>query len=196
MGQQFATGAVPVFVGTGSSLTPVFLGYSERGPQMSVRPSYSNLFVDVGGPDVPFDVMYTGEEGLVTVDLTYWTEAVYAAIAAKAVVRGAGAAALRGVDVPGQVGTFMVGEGCAYQLWLNFPYSTKAAMATMPAGYRWAAAMLVNDDLPDLGNKPRKLHLIWRCLRVPNFAVTNAFGTGSLTLFDHNMSALAGVVAA
>lgn len=196
MAQPYGTGAAELWAGVGPSHGPLFLGWCERNPIMQVRPQYSPVYCDIAGA-VPLDEMYGGQDGLVTADLTVYNETIYAVIADKAVA-GTGLGTLRGRELPGELGTLMVTEGAAYPLWIRFPYAAKPLMGgpaapggPMPAGYRWAAAFLMNDDIPEFGQtRAKKLHLVWHCLRVFDPSAASVLGAGSFLLFDHNMAGL------
>jgi hypothetical protein len=186
MAQLYCTGPVDLWIGFNFE-SPDFLGHSERGPSFQVRPQYSPVFVDLGGQNVPFDTVYDGEDAMVTVDLTRWNNGLLEIIQDKAGLTGPGS------DAPGNIGTLMVTEGSAYQLYLHFPYAAKAAFSNqtngaLPAGYRFRAAFLETDDSPDLGTKAKKQHLVFHCLRTFDPSVVNAFGYGELQLFDFEMS--------
>lgn len=192
MAQQFVTGPCDIFVNYGSLggvvTPPLFLGHSERGPRMQVRPQYSSSYVDIGGQKIPFDSVYDGQDAIVSADLSRWDETVYAAISIKSGASANNAPA--GTDDPGDIGTLMIHEGAAIQVWLRFPHAAKLAYSTMPAGYRFPVCMLQNDDHNELGTKPRKISLVFHCLREFDVSVTNAFGAGRFVLFDHDMSGL------
>ncbi len=195
MAQPFVTGAVPIFCGVGGSASPIFLGHSERYPRIEIRPSFSPVFVDVAGQKVPYDYVYDGEEAYVTADVTRFNEATYAIIADRAATNNTnGLAILRGNNAPGEIGTLMVTEGIAYGLWLPFFYSTKAAMATMPPGYHFAAAFLEGPDTLDpLGTAPRKIHMVWHCVRKFDTTQSNSFGWGGFNLYDNNPASFVGL---
>jgi hypothetical protein len=191
MTQPYVSGPVDIWCGVGPGYTPLLLGWCEKFPTIQIRPSYSPVFVDIGGQMVPLDWMYQGEEALVSGDIIKWNENTYANIAAKS----NRATPVRGYNGPGEMGTLMVGEGVAYPLWLRFPYTGKAAFqqavsGSMPAGYRFVASFLMNDDMPQLGTAARKIHLVWHCVRVFDPTVITSVGLGSLKLFDHDMSGL------
>lgn len=192
MAQQFVTGPVDIFVNYGSLggvvTPPLYLGYSERGPRMQVRPQYSSTYVDVGGQKIPFDSCYDGQDAIVSADMSRWNEDVYAAIAIKSGASGNNSPA--GIDDPGDIGTLMMHEGAAITVWLRFTHAAKLAYSTMPAGYRFPIAMLQNDDHNELGTKPRKISLVFHCLREFDVTITNAYGAGRFTLFDHDMTGL------
>jgi hypothetical protein len=60
----------------------------------------------------------------------------------------------------------------------------------MPDGYRFPAAFLQSDDLPELGTKARKISLVFHCLRTFDPTVTTVYGTGRFLLFDDDMTGL------
>jgi len=187
MAQPYVTGPCSLWAGVGSGGSPVFLGHAERSPSIQVRPSFSPVFNDIAGQRVPMDYIYDGEEGMVSVDLTRYNEVVYAALAARPNPGGS-----RGVNVPGDIGTLVGIEGMAFQLWLNFPYAAKAAMAfgAMPAGYHFYAAFLEGPDgLDGLGTTNRRLRLNFHCIRAL-ISGENNLGQGVFLLYDHDMTAV------
>ncbi len=188
MAISYVCGPVSIWVGIGSGGTPVFLGHAERTPSIQIRPQFSPVFSDLAGQRVPLDYLYDGEEAMVSVDLTRYNEAVYAGIASRPVPN-----LTRGLDSPGEIGTLIGLEGMAFQLWLNFPYSTKAVFTAnaMPAGYHfWQTFLEGPDGLDGLGTTNRRLRLNFHCMRYLG-PETNAFGAGRFTLYDHDMSAVA-----
>ena len=125
-------------------------------------------------------------------DLERYNESAYAVMAGRPQSRLG--TSTRGTNVPGDIGSLMIQEGMAFQLWLSFPYSAKAAMAGMPAGYHFVAAVLAGpDSLDELGTKPRRVRLIFDCLRKFDPSVTNTYGAGGFVLYDFNMTAIAGL---
>lgn len=198
MAQPYVTGPCAVYLGVGASGAPVFLGHGERGPSIQIRPSWSPVFADISGQRVPLDYLYDGEEGIVSFDATRYNEDVYAAIAN----RSNPGIVTRGFDVPGAVGTLMAHEGKAYPLWVTFPYAPKPAFSSavgpnsggaMPAGYHFHRAFLEGPDgLDGLGTTNRRIRFSFHCIRLLNPSYTNAYGAGSLALYDHDMSAVQG----
>jgi hypothetical protein len=195
--QPQTTGPVDIWVGIASGGTPVFLGHGERGPRIRIRRSYRPMYCDLGGDAVPFDQAHQGEMGIVSVILTRWNERVYKVIADAATTGLGGNLGNRGQQDPGQIGSLMVLEGLAYDLWLRFPFAAKTVYAAggMPAGYHFYKAMLdQEDDHDDLGTHPKRLGLTWTCLRSFDVSVTNNYGAGRFRLYDHDLTALAGAV--
>lgn len=183
MANLYVTGPAHIFVqlpGIAGPQAYSYLGTAERYPKISIRPANEPVFNDIGGK-VPFDMAHMGEEAFVSADISRWNEPVYAALAA----RPRPGSGTRGVNVAGDIGTLYVTEGFAYSLAVLFPYAAKLvyAAAGMPAGYRFLSSYLVGpDELEPLGTTPRKIRLMWHCLR------TYDPSTGSLFLYDHDMT--------
>lgn len=194
MAQPFVSGAAHLayFFPAGSSSTFAntlqYVGTAERSPRIQTRKGWIPLFNDLGGPSIPFDMCYEGEESFISADLTRWTEAVYSAMTAIPTNT------VRGFNGVGDIGTLMMTEGVAGTLFVLFPYTTLKPLTygTQPAGYRFVRAWLEGpDDLDPLGTQPRKIRLVWRALR--GFQLTSDGPTFSL--YDHNMGAFnAGII--
>ena len=202
MAQPYVTGPAGVIIAF--SGVPVFLGHCERSPSIQIRPYYSPVFSDFAGQRVPLDMIYDGEEAMVSLDLTRYNEAVYTSLASRP--QGAGAAAIapaRGTNVPGDIGTLMLLEGYTTHLWITFPYAAKTVFSSpaapagaggiMPAGYHFHAAYLEGpDDLGPLGTTARRLRLNFHCIRTYSVASTGPV----FTLYDNLMTAVAGMIQA
>lgn len=199
MAQPYVTGPAGIWVGLYGGV-PTFLGHCERSPSIQVRPYYSPVFCDLAGQRVPLDMIYDGEEAMVSVDLTRYNESTYAALASRPIPGRA--ATTRGTNLPGDIGSLLLLEGFTHELWVTFPYSAKAAMGgpvsatsggPMPAGYHFHAAYLEGpDDLGPLGTTARRLRLNFHCIRT---FTTDSAGA-SFFLYDHVMSGVAGLTAA
>lgn len=194
MAQPYVTGPAGIWVNVAGA--PAFLGHCERSPSIQIRPYYTPVFSDFAGQRVPLDMIYDGEEAMVSLDLTRYNESVYTVLSSRP------GAAIRGTNIPGDIGTLMLLEGRTFDMWVTFPYAAKAVMSSgvgltsggaMPAGYHFYAAYLEGpDDLGPLGTTARRLRLNFHCIR--NFA---ADATGAtFFLYDHNMTSVAGLVAA
>lgn len=199
MAKQYVTGPAHLFVGVDPtivratttavagaagavrSVAPAYLGTAERYPKISLRPAYEPTYTDQGAK-VPHDMAFMGEEGFVAADISRWNEPVYNALASRPRHR----AGLRGFTGSQDHGSLLIAEGLAYELWVLFPYASKAAFsADMPAGYHFHAAYLIGpDELEPLGTTPRKIRLMWHALR------TYTAQNGSYQLYDHDMSGL------
>lgn len=115
---------------------------------------------DVAGM-TPYDMLFSGEEAIVSVTLTRWNEPVYAAIANKANLGG-----VRGTESGVSRGTLMLTQGIAAPLWISYPFNTLAPFTTLPAGYHFYAAFLESPDRLNPGVRAYKIHLQWHCLAV------------------------------
>jgi hypothetical protein len=195
MGQLYASGPVDMWCGVGAGRSPLFLGHGEKAPRIQVYRHYKQIFSDPGG-EVPFEKGYSGEWGIVSVVLDRYNESTLRIIQDVATVN-TGTPPSRGFSLPGEVGSLMLTEGLTYTLFLRFPFAAKPAYSNpasgaMPAGYRFVAAHLGSpDDLFDLGPpNARKVGLIFECMRAFDPTVTNAYGGGSLLLYDENVSSL------
>ena len=186
MAIPYVTGPVDIWVAPGNE-GAIFLGHAEHGPTISVRPRYSPVYVDLAGQTIPYDMVYDGEDAIVTATLTRWNQNVLDLIEAIANDTASG------IDDPGDIGSLMLTEGKAYELWLHFPYAAKPAFADMLPGQRFPCAFLETDDSPALGTQAKKAHVVWHCLRYLDMSVTNEFGTGRFLLWDGNMSALGSI---
>ncbi len=150
---------------------------------------------DITGDQKPYDYLYEGTDAKVFGDLTVWNWGVLNAI----MERAAPSLAIigtptDGLDAVGSIGTLMVTEGIAYQLWIHFPYSTgpgnnaatgaHAAYTTMVGGYRFLAAWLLGPDEIDPGTKANKIHVQFHCQK------TRVGTAGNMRLYDNVMTAL------
>ena len=184
--QPFVTGAASVYIGR-SGLTlgtaqtaspapfgPVLLGTAERTPQILVRPSWSPVFNDISGPNVPLDLGFVGAEGFVIVNLTRWNEAAYTILSSYPTFGGSRGS--WGID---DVGTLMMTEEVALTVWVVFPYSaTHSAYSTMPPGYMFPGAIPYGpEDMNQLGTQARRLGLLFHCLP--------AFDGDTFTLYEN-----------
>lgn len=176
MAQPYVTGPAHMYVQSGGS--PVYLGTAERTPRIEVRPGQIPVMNDIGGPVVPFDMMYSGEEAFISADLTRWNNSVLQTILGRPIVGSP-----PGADSFGSIGTIISYEGMGFVFYIVFPYSSKPAYSTQEAGYRFFSCYVIGpDDHYSLGTNPRKIHLAIHALRVYDPA------SQSLSLFDFNVA--------
>lgn len=177
----WCSGPVHFFAGVGSGGTAVYFGTSEGSPNVDHRPTWAPLRNDLAG-ERPMDKSFQGEEGYISADFNRWDEGVYATMAGKGSPGRA-----RGTHAAGDLGRLALFEGCAYQLWLQFPYSAKSAMDDMPAGYHYWACTLEGDTMPANGMRPRKIRLLWHAMKYltpgPNNSVL-------AYLYNHDMTGI------
>ena len=195
MASLFSTGPLNIFVAYGAA-APVFLGHGERAPKIDVRPRYAPVTCDLGGEE-PIDDLQSGESGSVQVELIRWNYPLLNSLKSRTRAP-AFPASVAGAQAPGELGTLMVTEGAAYQLFLQFTragnpvFGAAGAGGAMPAGYRFAAAFLDPESVTSGAASAHKYSLTWKCLRTFSPA-TSALGVGNFLLYDYNMAAIAGV---
>lgn len=190
MSQPWVAGPVPIFIGLGSGFSPLFLGLSERGVNISFDPEYTPYVVDAAGT-VPLDAVFQGASATIQFTLTSWREPTYALLADYAgVVLGS----VRGQESFGEIGTLMGFERAAFPVWIPFPYSQKLAYAQMPQGYRFELCYADRDSLPERGTRASKLDIVLRAIRRVSSSVQDGrLGNAMFRLYDHDMSAVNGL---
>jgi hypothetical protein len=196
--QPYISGPVSLWIrhsalGTG---TPVFLGHGERAPQIQHSVRLEDFVCDISG-SMPLDACYAGMMAHISVTLVRYNMIVLQLIEARA-RSSTFPVSLPGIDLPGQIGTLVVIEQATYELWLRHdgaakPFMQNPANGVMPLGYHYFAATLDTESLQGGSVTPFKATLPWKCYRVPDFKVTNLYGTGAWQLFDYDMSAVAGL---
>lgn len=182
----YVGGPAGIFVGVGGGATgrrPLLLGVCEDSPKVQIKREWIPLMNALGGTQLPSDLSYQGENALVRCDFTRWDEDVYAAISCAHSPYGNG---VRGTDQFGTLGALAATEGIAYPLTVRLPYAgVKRSYANMPPAYRFLQTVLDGpDDLGPLSTRPRRLSLVWQCIRLFNNA------TLSWTLYDHSIAGL------
>ncbi len=170
-----------IYAGVGSNKAPLFLGVCETSPQIAIKHEWVPLMNALGGASIESDSAYQGMVADIRMDLTRWTEAVHLAMTAVPDVGGT-----QGFSAFGDLGALMITENFSYPVWFKFPYASKAVYqaAGMPAGYRFVACWIANDDLGNLDTRPRKISLNVRARRLFNFTQL------SWTLYDFNVAGL------
>ncbi len=179
----WVTGPGHIFVGNQLNGIPQYLGTAEETPEIDINPEQTPYFNSVFSTKIPLDWCDQGEQAFTTIDLNAWDETVY-----RQIVSRPRFTATRGSYSIGDFGTLVAYEGYAYQVWIQFPNSAKAAMATMPAGYHFFVSRCIGPDkISPINTDPSHRRIVFHHLPAL------AFGAGNLvvgTLYDHNMSAL------
>jgi hypothetical protein len=128
--------------------TLYFLGYTEREVQIHHQAQFENVFCDVSGPSVPFDVAYMGETGMALFDLKVYNESVFLYLARRiqsransnpTAVTNSWAAHPDGTVLGGSVGTLMRTENAAVEMLFRCRYASKSVFNSnlMKPAYRF-----------------------------------------------------------
>lgn len=192
MAQPYVPGPVDLWLGIGAGGAPVFFGHCEKGFDLQKRPRWGELICDLAG-SVPMDEYFEGADALLSGTLIRYNETTYRSITDFSAPRLA--VSIPGLELPGDIGALAISEECTYMGWLRHPYSVKLVFndpisGAMVPGYRMMAMRLERDSIPDLGPRPKKLPLTWRCLRVFDFNYRDNLGQGRFILYDHDLTAL------
>ncbi len=194
MAQAWCTGPVHFFCGVASGEAQ-YLGTTEGRPYEDSQPGWEDLLNDVAGAVVPYDVSSQLEQAYFGGVFTRFRRDTYEKIRTRPRAGGAGPSGTPGTFAAGDVGTLMLTEGQAYQVWMQNAYglaslTPKAAMGvpvgpagTLPGGVRYPTAWL-HKHRDDKGTTPNRLTLLFRA--IPLYFP----GTLSSVLYDENIAGL------
>ncbi len=187
--------------------TPSLLGVGETGVYISIKGKYKEIFSDLGGEMVPHDLMYMGQEAIVTTVMTVsnWQIMQWLSCrpkASKAIVpnttvfggstdaEGDGSITTikapisspipPGTDPASAVGDLIRLGGSAVHLYVWFPYVNKTINSGLVSGYHFLNAVLMDTNI-DVGNKASKVPVTFRCLR------SHDTDTGRWKLYDNDL---------
>lgn len=194
MGQAYVRGPVHLYVGTGSSFTPTYLGTSERAPRLSRKRGFDRVMNDLAGSQLAYDYLLEGVEAFVTLKLTRWNQNTLNAIWDPVSNLGGGAAPGNWMfSNPGEIGTLLVTEGVAFPLWVVYSFgsagpATKVAMnnatnGAIPPGFHLLNCF-IEDDSSEGGTDPASEPITFHAVR----SLTSAIG--SFSLGDTNLVGL------
>lgn len=173
--RPFCTGFVSIYASVGSSGSPLYIGTGERAPKRRHVKHYSQVMNDRSGVMEPFDSLYQGRFGIVTVRLSAWNYENLIAI-------WTAPTAEEGVDLLEDHGKLMMTDEEAGQLWLVYANGGGGgSMPGMPSGYHYPIALLETDeDQP--GTDAEYIDLTWLCRR--------KYDDGRFTLYDTDVGGL------
>jgi hypothetical protein len=188
------TGPSLIFVGVfptpapsfGSSPPPqtvMYLGTAKAGVDIEIEGAFEEVMNDLGGSKFPLDRCFSGEEGACSPVLTRLDELVMRRIEALPRM------GTRGSSVRGELGTVMGQEGFLFQTIFVFTNGVKPVMAAngMPLGYRFPGTLLEGSRRRGAGTRANEWTVPFKFQRVFTPA------TQSMLLYDHNVTATAGV---
>lgn len=188
MAKMYSTGPALLYTETGGG-NVAFLGTCEAAPDIELTGEFEPIFNDLGGPRLPTDRIWAGEEAISSLVLTRWNEIVLQAIMGTLVQSGG----VGGRSFLGDVGTIMGQEKQTFQFWILFPFASKAAYSDMPAGYHFLASMPIGPKGITPGTGVNKRHLILKHQRAMASTPPTTLNSTVFDLYDFNMSAVASI---
>lgn len=165
--QLYVSGPVQISVGTGASFAYEFLGWTEGDLVVSLGSDWEDVIADYGGPRLPVDVQYFGEQAFIPFTLVRFQFLVLNKLTAR--LADATAGGTPGTMATGELGSLMLAEGHAVPLLLYSPYVLKSAFsATMPGGYLFGAAWLVDNFDHPMSSRVTRPRCVMRAIEVWN----------------------------
>lgn len=149
-------------IGGGLQAPLQFVGWSETGVRVSIRPRFEDVRCDLSGQQVPLDLQYDGQDAICSCDL----KLVNASVVALMMNRSAPALQPRGIDVAGSYGGLMFQEGAGIRLLIYGPYNvTKPTQLGQVPPFNFPAAVLLGpDDWAEYGTKAMRIRAVWRAI--------------------------------
>jgi len=163
----------------------VYFGTSEGAPRFRIQKYFADVHNDFASDVQPFDKQYLGMTGLVSGDFTRWRNDLWLQMLSAPNPTGT-----PGLNPGGDLGTFMQQEGMTYQVWMQNPYSAKAAMSGLEAGIHFLSTFLIGPEEKVVGTRTNKVRVSWFALGV---FVPDVGNTVREKLYDFNMSGLPGI---
>lgn len=192
--QPFSTGASLVYLGfynQGNFLGPYTFGTCEGYPRHERRPDFMQLMNDVSGRKKPMDMSYQGQDATISLDMTVWDEGLAQML--QQFPNMGNSSGQPGFN-PGQSrfvdrGALMGFEGNACVVWIAYGarIAGKAAYSILPAGYRYPLCIPFAPDTTEEGAQGMIRNIQFYAWEQHNFQ------TGISTLYDYNMSGIAGL---
>lgn len=181
--------SIPASSGLSSTLTLAtsiyYLGTCEQPPRLSVHPQWEPFFNDLGGAMLPIDYCYQGKDGELVGTLNYWNDAVYRAYVESVASQSN---TYPGTEEYGDTAVMWQHEGRAYQMWMQFPYYTKAygtARGMAPGYHFWSMRPVLLEINP--GTRIGKRPIAWKIDRVYSPS------DGKVVLFDNLPASFASI---
>ena len=190
MAQLYTTGPCLLYANIGATGVGsgwLFIGTAKQKPRIQIRRAIKEVMNDIGG-DKATDLLYSGQDAIITADVNRMSLTAYFAMASCAApVTFAAGAILSGTDGPGGVGTILGTEGQMFPLCLVFPYNVKAAYSNaangvLPPCYNFPLATLESPDDVDPGTQDLTIHMVWHAIRSEVPA-----STGGISLFNQSL---------
>lgn len=190
MAKMYSTGPALLYAAfTGS---PFFLGTCESAPDIELTGEFEPIFNDLAGSRLPMDRIWEGEEGLLNLIITRWNEVISRGLFTT-LGGPIGLLTAAGSSLLGAIGTIMGQEGETCQMWVAFPFAAKAAYSDMPAGYHFHSCMAIGPKKITPGTGVNKRQLIMKAQRKLAATAPANLASNIFTLYDNDMTAVAGI---
>lgn len=157
MGQAYSTGPCGCWVAPAGS--DLFLGHSENGFRINIRPAFIPVHCDVAAA-VPYDQAFGGEEAFITGTLTRLNYPVLEALTSRSDPTGGTPGVNRNFDRGG----LMLTESLAMPVKLRYPFQALDAYTTLRRGWRFPRCWLYGPDEHEPGAKALKVHVVFYAL--------------------------------
>lgn len=187
MSQIYVNGPAGLYIGAPSgagqmSAPAYFLGYGRGGQaggvDIDIDDGEEEVYTDLSGDKIPFDILMYAERATIKCDLTQFNEAVLTPILARL-----------GGGTPGSYpaladGSLMLTEGKSFRLLIDTPFKVKPAFLTMAGPFNFFNAWVMGSVPRSIGNKQSVIRLAFGALPTRNLA------TLSSILFDNNANGI------
>lgn len=192
MANQYSSGAIILFTGTGVGNAPQLLGTCEGPPRMEVETSNGTISTDLTGPEIPLDFSFGGQMATISMVLTRWDNIVASRLETRP---GPLSTNLPGFYNVSDVGTMIGLEGYAFPIWLRYLFASggtsKAAYAAIPGGYHFLQCVGAGSWSIEGGAKPMKRQFIFRAWPMLSTTLNGATTANpTLNLYDNVMAAV------
>lgn len=153
----------PTLVTSGATWS--FLGYSENGVEPDFRAAYEDIYSDPGGPSVPIDQQFMGEEAWTTFVLNKYDEAILTSI----MKRRVGSGVVAGAIEANGLGSLMIAQGYIFSLLIMCPYAGMSWQTgnTQPC-FAFAASYLADSAVIPLSIRLKRPRITIRSVPVVN----------------------------
>lgn len=144
------------------SRTIRFLGTAEAKPIIEERRGMKPVFNDLGGEEVPFDVLSTNKELWIGATLNRFNYGVYGLLADVPYRNPGGPNP--GTKILGSVGTLLLQEGQNIWVIVSFPYASK--YPGYVAGYFARGGVFLGPDKHTIGTNVHTVQVVFQCLPI------------------------------
>ena len=176
-------GPVQWHVGVGAAGALSFLGWAEGDTRISLAAAEDEIRTDLGGPAIPSDVQFMGEQAFISCDLSRWDKAVLKKLKSR-LPSANNSNVSGGTYSVGQMGALMIAEGYAVRLLLKGGYSAKNLNSGDLPIWNFLAAWPTSNLDVGISTRASRFRLTMRAIPVIDW------GTGSSTLYNQDVTGI------